>query len=120
MDTSSHVSSLDEGKLDDPTLEEVPTTYSPTIETPGSSGNIPPLDVTHLWEEANKALGDWLAIKPSIEACRWKLISEFGMSLCQNESKTKESIKEAKALCAHSTREVEANCAHSIREVEAH
>ena len=72
------------------------------------------------WEEANKALGDWLAIKPSIEAHQQKLVSEFGMSLCQNESKTQESIKEAKALCAHSIREAETNCAHSIREVEAH
>ena len=41
------------------------------------------------------------------------------MSLCQNESKTEESIKEAKALCAHSIREAETNCAHSIREAEA-
>ena len=42
------------------------------------------------------------------------------MTLCQNESKTNESIKEAKALCTHSIREAEANCAHSIKEAEAH
>ena len=58
-------------------------------------------------------------IKSSIDAHQWKLVSEFGMTLCQNESKTKESIKEAKALCAHSIREAEANCAHSIKEAEA-
>ena len=68
MDTSSQVGTLDEGKLDDPTPEEVPATYSPTIETPGPSGNVPPLDTVHLWEEANKALGDWLTVKPSIDA----------------------------------------------------
>ena len=119
VDTSSQVGALDEGKLDDPTLEEVPTTYSSTIKTPGPSGNVPPLDVTHLWEEVNKALVDWLAIKPSTEACQWKLVSEFSMSLCQNESKTEESIKEAKALCAHSIREAETNYAHSIREADA-
>ena len=68
VDTSSQVGTLDKGKLDNPTLEEIPTTYSPTIETPGPSANVPPLDITHLQEEANKALGDWLAIKPSIEA----------------------------------------------------
>ena len=66
MDTSSQVGALDEGELDNPTPEVVPTTYTLTIKTLGPSGNIPPFDVTHPWEEANKALGDWLAIKPSI------------------------------------------------------
>ena len=47
VDTSSQVGSLDEGKLDDPTLEEVSITYSPTIKTPNPSDNVPPLDVTH-------------------------------------------------------------------------
>ena len=42
------------------------------------------------------------------------------MTLHQNESKTKESIKEAKAPCTHSIREAETNCAHSIKETEAH
>ena len=57
VDTSSQVGTLDEGKLDDPTLGEVPATYSPTIETPGPSSDISPLDIAHLCEEANKALG---------------------------------------------------------------
>ena len=42
------------------------------------------------------------------------------MILCQNKSKTEESIKEAKAPCAHSIREVQTNCVHSIKETEAH
>ena len=42
------------------------------------------------------------------------------MTLCQNESKTEESMKEAKALCTHSIREAETNCSHSIKEAEAH
>ena len=41
-----------------------------------------------------------------------------GMILCQNESITEESIKEAKALCACSIREPETTCAHSIREAK--
>ena len=41
------------------------------------------------------------------------------MSLCQNKSKNKESIKEAKAFCTLSIREAEANCGHSIKEAEA-
>ena len=117
--TSSQVSTPDDAKMDDPTPEEIHASSSATVRTPGPSGNAPPLDVAHLQEEANKALGDWLAIKSSIDACRWKLVSQFGMTLHQNQSKTDESIKEAKALCAHSIREAEANCAHSIKEVEA-
>ena len=41
------------------------------------------------------------------------------MTLCQNNSKTEESINEAKALCACSIREAETNCTHSIKEAEA-
>ena len=120
MDTSSQVGTLDEGNLDDPNPEEVPATYSPTIETPGPNSNALPVDVAHLHEEANNALGDWLAIRSSIDACQWKLVSEFSITLCQNKSKTEESIKEAKALCTHSIREAETNCAHSIKEAKAH
>ena len=129
VDTSSQVGTLDEGKLDDPTLEEVPATYSPTIKTLEPSSNVLPLDIAHLCEEAIKALGDWLAVKSSIDACQWKLVSKFSMTLHQNESKltlhqneskTEEAIKEAKALCAHSIREAETTCAHSIKEAGAH
>ena len=118
VDTSSQVGAPDDAKMDDLTPEHIHATSFPTVRTPGPSGNIPPLDITHLWEEANKALGDWLVIKSSIDAHQHKLVSKFGMTLPQNKSKTKESIKEAKALCTHSIREVEANCAYSIKEAE--
>ena len=120
VDTSSQVGTPDEGKMDNSTLKEVPATYSPTLNTLGPSSNIPPIDIAYLWEEANKPLGDWLAVKSSVDACCWKLVSKFGMTLCQNESKTEESIKEAKGLCTHSIREAETTCAHSIKEAEAH
>ena len=106
--------------MDDPTLEEIHATSSPTVRTPWPSGNIPQFDIAHLQEEANKALGDWLVIKTSIDAHQQKLVSKFGMTLGQKESKTNESIKEAKALCTHSIREADANCGHSIKEAEAH
>ena len=56
VDTSSQVGTLDEGNLDNPTPEEVSATYSPTNETLGSSGDVPPLGIAHLCKEANKAL----------------------------------------------------------------
>ena len=116
VDASSQVSTPDDAKMDDPSPKEIHATSSPTVKTPGPSGNIPPLDVAHLWEEVNKALGDWLAIKSSIDAHWQKLVSKFSMTLHQNESKTDQSIKEAKALCTCSIREAEANCAHSIKQ----
>ena len=35
VDTSSQVGAPDEGDMDDPSLEQVPATYSPTIEPYG-------------------------------------------------------------------------------------
>ena len=119
MDTSSQVSAPDDAEMEDASLEEIPATSSPTAETPGPSSGTPPSDAAHLWEEANKSLGELLSIKSSIDAHQWKLVWELGMALCQNNSKTAESIKEAKAVCTHSIQEAETLCSTAIREAEA-
>ena len=62
-------------------------------------------------EEANKEL---LATKSTINAHQQKLVWELGMALHQNESKTAESIKEAKAICTITIKEAKATCACSI------
>ena len=41
------------------------------------------------------------------------------MGLCQNDSKTTESIKEAKAICACSTQEAKTLCSTTIKEAMA-
>ena len=119
MDTSSQVSAPDNAEMEDTSLEEIPAPSSPTAEALGPSSDVPPPDAAHVWEEANKALGDLLAIKSSIDAHWQKLISEFGMVLHQNNSKAIESIKEAKAICIHSIQEAKTHCSTAIREVEA-
>ena len=119
VDTSSQVSTPDDAEMEDPSLEEIPATSSPIAGTAGPSSNSPPLDIACLQEEANKALGDLLATKPSINAHWQKLVSDFSMTLWQNESKTLESIKEAKAHCAHSIKEAEAHCSLAMWEVES-
>ena len=119
VDTSSQVSVPDDVEMEDASLEEIPTASFPTAKTPGPSSDTPPLDVAHLWEEANKALGDLLAIKSSINAHWQKLVSDFSMALCQNESKTTGSIKEAKAICAHSIQETKTHSSTAIRKAEA-
>ena len=40
------------------------------------------------------------------------------MALCENDSKTMESIKEAKAICTHSIQEAKNCFSVAIREVE--
>ena len=100
-------------------LEEIPTTSSPIARTPGPSGDAPPLDVAHLQEEATKALGDLLVTKSSIDTCQQKLVSDFSMTPWQNESKTLQSIKEARAQCDHSIKEVDACWSLAIWEVES-
>ena len=119
LDTSSQVSTLDDADMAEASLEEIPTATSPIAETPGPSDNAPPTDAGHCQEEANKALGGLLATKSSIDAHWQKLVWELGMGLCQNDSKTTESIKEAKAICTCSTQEAETVCSTSIKEAKA-
>ena len=119
VDTSSQVSAPDDTEMEDPSLEEIPTTSSPTTGTSGSSSNAPPSDTAHLQEEGNNALGDLLVTKSSIDTHWQKLVSNFSMTVWQNESKTLEPIKEAKAHCAHSIKEAEALCSLAIQEAES-
>ena len=93
VDTSSQVSTPDDAEMEDASLEEIPTASSPTAETPGPSGGSPPSDTANLSEEANKTLGELLVTNSSINTHWQKLVWELGMALCQNDSKTAESIK---------------------------
>ena len=119
VDMSSQVSALDDAKMEDASLEEIPILSSPTAEALGPSSDAPSTDVAHLWEEANKALGDLLTVKSSINTHQQKLVLDFSMALCQKDSEATESIKEAKAICALSIQEAENCCSVAIREVEA-
>ena len=119
VDMSSQVSTPDYAEMDDASLEEMPTLSSLTVEPSGASSDTPPPDVAHLQEVANKAIGDLLVVRSSLDAHWQKLVSEFSMALCENDSEATESIKEAKAICTHSIQEAEDRCSVAIREVEA-
>ena len=99
-------------------LGEVPTTISPIAVAPRSRSITPPTDVGQLWEKANKALEELLATKSSIDAHMQKAVQELVMDLCQNDSKTVESIKEAKAICTHAIQEAKTICSMAIKEAE--
>ena len=83
MDTLSHVGALDDAKMGEAFLEEIPAVLLPLAKTPGPSSDTPPINAD-LCEEANRALGDLLATKSSIEACQQKLVWGLSTALCQN------------------------------------
>ena len=118
LDTSSQVSTLDDIEMAEASLEGVPTTISPIALTSMSRSITPPADVAELWENANKALEELLATKSSIDTCRQGAVWKLGMELCQNESKTAESIKEARAICFHGTLDAEALCFSTVKEAK--
>ena len=74
--------------------------------------------MAELGESANKALEELLATKSSIDTCRQRAISELGMELCQNESETTESIKEARAICSCVILDTKALCFATIKEAK--
>ena len=113
------MSTPDDVKMAEASLEEVPTTISPIDVTPGTRSIIPPADTGQLSEKANKALEEVLATKSSIDAHRWKVVWELGMELHQNDSKTTESIKGARAICAHVAMDTEALCYSTVKEAKA-
>ena len=119
VDASSQVSTLNDIKKAEASLEEVSTTISPIAVTQGSRSITPPADMGQLLEKANKALEELLATKSSMDACRWKVVWELGMELHQNYSKTVESIKEARAICIHATLDAEAHCSTTVKEAKA-
>ena len=82
VDTSSQVSAQEDAKIAEASLEGVPTTISPIAVTTRSGSITPPADAAELWENANKALKELLAMKASIDAHRWRAVlqARYGTS----------------------------------------
>ena len=118
VDTSSQVSTQDDAKMVEASLEGVPTTISPIAMTTRSRSITPSADMDELWENANKALQELLATKASIDAPSQRAVWELCMELCQNESETTESIREARAICSHVTLDAKALCFAIIKEAK--
>ena len=94
-------------------------TISLPVKTSGLGTGALPRDVIQLQEEVGKALGCLLVTRSFLNAHHRKQVSEFKISLCQNESETTEAIKQAKTLCTCTTREAEASLVMLINEAEA-
>ena len=67
VDTPSQVSTQDDAKMAEASLERVPNTISPIAMTTRSRSTTPPTDAAELQENANKALEELLTTKASID-----------------------------------------------------
>ena len=90
--------------------------HEPPLEP---SSNTLPGKVLSLQEEMNNAMSCLLTLRASVDANRWRLISDTETALHQNEAKASETIKVVKAHYATSIHEAKALYAAAIREVEA-
>ena len=84
----------DDSDVDYPTLEEIHASPSYPDGTQEGSGNAPLLNAIQLQEEANKALECLLAMRSTTDAHQRKEVSDFGMTLHQNESEITKAIKQ--------------------------
>ena len=112
VDTSSQVSIPDDAEMGDASLKEISTSSSPIAKTPRPCRCRPSLG------RGQQGSGELLVMKSSINTHWQKLVWELGMALHRNNSKTMESIKEAKAICTHSTQEAKTLCSTTIKEAE--
>ena len=97
------VSAQDNVEMAEASLGEVPTTISPIAAALRSRSVMLPVSGPTLREDQQSLRGA-IGHQIIIDAHRWKAVWELGMDLHQNNSETAESIKEAKAICAHASR----------------
>ena len=78
----------------------------------------PPVDLTELQTNANKALDELLSTKGSIDARRQRAVWELGMMLHLNESQVATLIKEARVICSQITLDILTACSWLILEAK--
>ena len=101
VDMSSQASSKEE----EGSLEDIPAHISP-IAAVCSSGSISPLvDPSELQANANRAIGNMLHLKRSLDIKRQRATRVLGMMLSQNKSQEATSVATAKAVYSQSVLE---------------
>ena len=105
-------------KVAEASLEDIPTSISPTAAISRTGSVTPPVDAMGLWANANKALEDLLTTKASIDTCSQRAIWELGIVLCCNESQAAKSIKQAKAVCSQATLDAQTTCSQLTLEAK--
>ena len=78
-----------------------------------------PKEVLHLKGEMYSIMGWLLTTRTSMDAHQRKEVSDFQISLHQNEAQTTKIIMEAEAMCATAIRKAKASCANIIQDDKA-
>ena len=76
-------------------------------------------EVLQIQEEMNRAMGQLLTTRVSIDAHCRKQVSDTETAFHQNEAQTTKAIKDAKAHCTTMIQNAEATCTAAIMEAEA-
>ena len=72
------------------------------------------MDLTELQMNANKALGDLLSTKGSIDARRWRAVWDLGVLLHQTESQVAASVQEARTIHSQMALGIQTACSQLI------
>ena len=105
IDTSSKASI----KKVENSLEDIPTNISPIAAVYSSGSVSPPVDLSELQANANRAINNMLHLKSSLDVKRQKATWELGVLLHQNESQEATSVTTAKAIYSRSVLEAKTN-----------
>ena len=90
-------------------LEDIHTNISLIVAIYSSRSASPPVDLSELWANANRAIDNMLHLMRSLDAKRQRATWEFGVILHQSESQGATSITAAKAIYSQAILEAKTN-----------
>ena len=99
-------------------LQDIPTNISPIAAVHSSRSASPPVDLSDLQANANRAIDNMLYLKRSLDIKRQRATWELGVLLHQNESQGATSIAAAKAVYSQAVLEAKANFQATVMEAQ--
>ena len=114
VDTSSQASV----KGEEASLEDIPTNISPIATAYSSGSDSPPVELSELQANANRAIDNMLHLKRSIDIKRQRAICKLGVMLHENESQEAVSIATTKAIYSQVTLITQTVCSWSVLEAK--
>ena len=99
-------------------LEDIPTNISLIAAVYGSGSVSPPVDLSDLQANANRAIDNMLHLKRSLDIKRQRATWELGVLLHQNESQEAVSVTTAKAIYSQSVLEAKTTFQMAVMEAK--
>ena len=99
-------------------LEDVPTNISPIAAAYSSRSISPPVDPLELQANANRAIGNMLHLKGTLNGKRQRAAWELGVLVHQIEAQESASVNEAEAICSQAIFDAQMICSQSVLEAQ--